>query len=335
MYAISQAYPGAEVTLLSSPGKRGAPGARELLDEASWLADVMIYYGEDLANRERRRELFSRLRARHFDLWFELPASLARLRELVRNMVVARIAGAGWGYGWRLATIRIAAQAQSEHFGFPTEVERLASIVADSGITVRNLSFPLPIGELHRERVDCLLHGTHKPIVAIAPGAKRPANRWPLDRFAKVVRHLKANFVVVVLGGTAEQKLCSELVGAVGGETLNLAGQMSLLESAELLRRCRLAICNDSGTQHLAAAVGTPCISIFSRRDFKGKWWPYGAQNVVLHKEVECHTCFLDICPFDNRCIKMIDVGEVIEAVDQLVKKSSVRSFLAGSNQAA
>ncbi|MBV8362317.1 MAG: glycosyltransferase family 9 protein [Deltaproteobacteria bacterium] len=320
MYAISQNYPRAEVTLLSSPGRRGAPGASELLEGASWLKQLIIYYSDDLASRDRRRELLSQLRASEFDIWFELPASLVRMREILRNMLVARLAGAKWGYGWQLSTIRLAAQAQSERFTFPTEVERLVSIVMASGIPVESISYPLPIREHHQQRVSSLLNSVNTPLVAIAPGAKRPTNRWPVERFAEVGRYLKDNFAILVLGGASEQKICAEVATAVGRSTLNLAGKTSLLESAEILRRCRLAICNDSGTQHLAAAVGTPCISIFSRRDLKGKWWPYGSQHTVLYKDIGCHTCFLDNCPYENRCLNMVSAPEVVGSADRLLR---------------
>ena len=68
--------------------------------------------------------------------------------------------------------------------------------------------------------------------------------------------------------------------------------------------------------QHLASAVGTPCISIFSAWQMPGKWYPYGEQNVVLRKWVPCHTCLLETCPYDNRCIKLVATDEVIAAAD-------------------
>ena len=119
----------------------------------------------------------------------------------------------------------------------------------------------------------------------MAPGAKRSLSLWPVERFVAVGQHLTTKgFRVVVLGGIADVSVCQAVAEGIAGETINLAGRTSLKESCEVLKRCSLLICNDSGVQHLASAVGTACISIFSAHDMPGKWHPYGPENVVLTK---------------------------------------------------
>ena len=236
-------------------------------------------------------------------------------------MIAARMAGARWAYGWRVNTIRWAAHAQSELFTFPNEVERLLALAAECGIPSQAAVFPLPLRDCHRRVVDELVDKNglaRQTFVAIAPGAKRSTNRWPLDRFVEVGRHLVCEgFRVLVMGGASDVEDCRTVTAAIGAGALNLAGQLSLLQSCELLKRCHLLICNDSGVQHLAAAVGTRCLSIFSFWQLRGKWRPYGSEHTVLQKWVECHTCFLDRCPYDNRCIKLIDADEVTAWADR------------------
>ncbi len=321
MYAIRQAYPNAHLTLLTSPGRRGLPGAAELLQGADWLDELFVYYLDDIATFRQRLKLVRRLRERACDIWIELPQEMAPFGTALRNMLAARLAGAGWGYGWGISTIRWAAKAQSEFLRFPNEVERLLAVVSASGIPFGEPVFPLPLSDLHRRTVDDLLSGnglTGRPLVAIAPGAKRSTNRWPLDRFAEVGRHLASRgFGVVVMGGASDLDICREVTSAVGPLAVAIAGQCTLLESTELLKRCRLLICNDSGVQHLAAAVHTPCLSLFSFWQPRGKWWPYGSEHTVVQKWVECHTCLLDTCPHDNLCINLIETDEIIAMADQ------------------
>lgn len=322
IYAIRQAYPTAHLTLLTSPGRRGLPGAAELLQGAEWLDELFVYYLDDIATLRQRLKLVRRLRERAYDVWIELsPQEVANIGTVMRNMVAARLAGAGWGYGWRLTAIRWAAKAQSEFLAFPNEVERLLAVVSGSGIPSRKVVFPLPLSDRNRRAVDDLLSGsglTDLPLVAIAPGAKRSTNRWPLDRFVAVARHVASmGFGVVVMGGASDLDICREVASAVGSSAAATAGQCTLLESAELLKRCRLLVCNDSGVQHLASAVGTPCLSIFSFRDFRGKWHPWGSRHTVVQKWVECHTCLLDTCPHENLCMKLVEVGEVIALADR------------------
>jgi ADP-heptose:LPS heptosyltransferase len=321
MHAIRQAYPDAQLSLLTSPGRKGAVGAAELLDGAKWLDELLVYHTDDFATLRQRLKLLRRLRERAYDVWIELPQNLQPMRVMLRNMVTARLAGARWAYGWRLARIRWAAQAQSELLTFPNEVERLLSVIADCGIPSQAAVFPLPISDRDRELVDEVLdHNGLAPqtLVAIAPGAKRSTNRWPLDRFAQVGRHLvREGFQVLIMGGGSDAEDCETVASSIGPGALNLAGQLSLLQSCQLLKRCELLICNDSGVQHLAAAVGTSCLSIFSFWQPRRQWWPYGSQHTVLYKWVECHTCLLDRCPYDNRCIKLIGADEVIAWADR------------------
>jgi len=327
IHAIRRAYPDAHLTLLTSPGRKGAIGAADLLEGAPWLDELDIYYAEDIKGFRQIVRFLRRLRERAFDVWIELPPDLAPIRRMLRDIFVARATGARWACGWQMGTVRVATQAQSELLTFPNEVDRLLAIVAECGIPVGETVFPLPINEHHRRYVDEILRKdglTGKPLVVIAPGAKRSTNRWPLDRFSEVGRHLVGEgFKVLVMGGATDSESCASIVSAIGPGAFSVAGKLSLLESCEMLRRCDLLICNDSGVQHLAAAVGAQCLSLFSFWQPQRKWWPYGPQHTVLQKWVECHTCYLNLCPYDNRCIKLIETDEVIAWAD---KKLDIRS---------
>src|SRR5271157_331871 len=278
LYAVRRAYPKAHLTLLTSPGKRGLPGAKELLDGVDWLDEIIVYYAEDVAGLRARLRFVRELRRRAFDVWFEVPQSLTHFTTCVRNMIAARAAGPRWAYGWRLSTIKFAARTQSEFREAPNEVESLMQIVEGAGLQRVDPAFPLPIAEEHRRKVDQLLGTAERagpPLVAIGPGAKRSTNRWPIERFAEVARHAaRRGFRIVVLGGAGELESCARIAEAAGSGAVNLAGRTSLPESCEVLRRCTLAICNDSGVQHLAAAVGKPSISLFSSWQIRGKFRP-------------------------------------------------------------
>lgn len=296
-------------------------GAVQLLEGAEWLDELFVYHSEDVATLRQRLKLLGQLRERAYDVWIELPQDLSPMRIMLRNMVSARMAGARWAYGWRVSKLRWAAQAQSELLAFPNEVDRLLAVAAECGIPSQTAVFPLPLSDRDRKVADEILDQNDlapQTLVAIAPGAKRPTNRWPLDRFAQVGRHLVSEgFRVLIMGGASDVEDCCIVTAAIGPGAVNLAGQLSLLQSCELLKRCQLLICNDSGVQHLAAAVGTRCLSIFSFWQPIGKWLPYGPEHTVLYKWVDCHTCLLNRCPYDNRCIKLIDADEVIAWADR------------------
>ena len=312
--------------MVTSPGQRDAPGARELLDGTGLVDKIVVYHSDDIAGFGGRLEFIRATRERRFDLWIELPVVAAHFWTLMRNMIVARAAGAGHGFGWRYSGLRLFAQAQSEQLDFPDEADRLLALLRDEGFEPDAPRFPLAITPEERAAVMRLLAekgAARARIVALAPGAKAEPNRWPAARFAEVGRELAMRgFNVAIVGGKGDFPLCGSIADSIGNGALNLAGRTTLRESCELLGRAALLVCNDSGVQHLAAAVGTPCVSLFSCRDFRGKWWPHGAQHVVLRKEVDCHTCLLDTCPRDNLCINLITTQEVIAAADTILGRT-------------
>jgi len=109
------------------------------------------------------------------------------------------------------------------------------------------------------------------------------------------------------------------------GRGLVAAGALRVRDSAALLERCRLFIGNDTGTMHLAASSGVPCVALFSARDEPGKWEPMGERNVVLRKSVPCAGCMLTSCDERDRlCLRLIEVEEVIDAASSLLKAHEI-----------
>ena len=243
MHAIRRAYPAAHLTLVTSPGKLGSVGARELLDGVSWIDEIVVYHAEDIATARGRLELVRNLRARRFDIWIELPAVAAPLVTLYRNLMVARSAGARWGFGWQYEP-RFAAQAQSLFLEFPDEVERLLEIVRAGGFAGGDAEFPLELSDSNRRTVTDLLGeaGVDKgaAMIAFAPGAKLEPNRWPVDRFIEVGINLAARgYAIVVLGGASDAPMCEKIAKQIGRNAASLAGKTTrprFVRSARALR---------------------------------------------------------------------------------------------------
>ena len=129
-------------------------------------------------------------------------------------------------------------------------------------------------------------------LIGIAPGSKWESKIWPEERFAEIVQRLIAELGVfpVIFGGDEDREKGDRLI-AGWKQGANAAGQLSVRESAAMLQDCRLYVGNDTGTMHLAAAVGTPCVAVFAAIDWVGKWTPFGDNNRVFRKSVECEGC--------------------------------------------
>ena len=330
LFAIRRAYPDAHLTLLTTPGKYSrSRHAEDLLSGAGWINEITTYDLDEVRTIRDRLAFGARLRARKFEAWFDLTLDRAKFTRMIRDMLLARLLGAQWAFGWRLEHVGFAAKAEAEVKDFPDEVERLAGTLRSCGIEADATSFPPLADELQGSSIQHFLRDLEvdgRARVAIAPGARRSCNRWPTDRFAAVCASLIAGGAAVFLiGGADDYPMCEQISSRSEGQATNLAGKLSLSESCALLRRCDLLICVDSGPQHLAAAVGTRCVALFSQRNQRRRWYPHGSQHLVLEGSVECHTCLLDVCPYDNRCMKQITIEQVLAAAHASLQTNSRR----------
>jgi ADP-heptose:LPS heptosyltransferase len=153
-------------------------------------------------------------------------------------------------------------------------------------------------------------------LIGFGPGSKWPSKIWPEERFASLGQRLMAEKDVfpIVFGGREERELGQRLVDK-WGRGGNAAGRLSVRQTAAALKRCRLYVGNDTGTMHLAAAVGTSCVVVMPALDWPGHWYPYGAGHAVLRRRVPCEGCLLRECKKEGmRCLKEISVADVYEA---------------------
>ena len=161
-----------------------------------------------------------------------------------------------------------------------------------------------------------------RPLIGINPGAAYGlAKRWYPDRFAELGRRLfgKWKATVIIFGRKEEQAIAKEMMQSLGSGGVDLTGETGLLQLAALLERCRLLVTNDTGTMHLAAAVGTPVVAIFGSTD-PVTTGPWGDGHVIVKREVSCSPCLKRVCPTDHRCMKLITVDEVEDVVDKKLK---------------
>ncbi|RLB31511.1 MAG: hypothetical protein DRG87_02270, partial [Deltaproteobacteria bacterium] len=102
----------------------------------------------------------------------------------------------------------------------------------------------------------------------------------------------------------------------------NLAGKTTIGELAGVLKKCNLVIGIDSATIHIAAAVGTPTVSIYGP-SAPVNWAPLGEQHLVIFKDLPCVPCRQKGCNHSgvSRCLQELEVGEVIEVLDKKISE--------------
>ena len=169
-----------------------------------------------------------------------------------------------------------------------------------------------------------------RPLLMASIGAKVDVKDWGDLNWSELLSRLGTRlreWGLAMLGTADERKRSEALLANWLGTSVNLCGELSVRESAAVLTRARVYMGHDSGPMHLAAAVGTPCVAVFSSRNLPGEWFPYGDQHRVLYHSIFCQGCRLEVCiERDKACIRSITVDQVECSVLELAKQVSATS---------
>lgn len=153
------------------------------------------------------------------------------------------------------------------------------------------------------------------------PGASSPSRRWPVTSYAEVAVELHGQgLTVVVTGSVDERPLVVALAEEAGVPVVDLSGRTDLPGLALLLRDAAVLVGNDTGTAHLAAAVGARSVTIFQPGDSR-RWGYSGPTARALTPGVACAPCAYLDCPIDFRCSRATTPTRVVAAVHELVQR--------------
>jgi ADP-heptose:LPS heptosyltransferase len=302
----------AHVTLLAGPRGRDVarllPGVDDVLVfDAPWIsADAGPV---DPAAVEA---LTARLRAGRFDAALILTSfhqSALPTALLLRLAGVPWIAAVSTDFPGSLLDVRLAEPPDDP------EPVRMLAIAAGAG-------WRLPAdddGALRLRPGLPAVPGLPERYVVVHPGADAPARAYPGDRWAEVVRLLSAaGMAVVVSGGPSERELTAVVAGATG---IDLGGRLAVAELASVVAGAEALAVGNTGPAHLAAAVGTPVVSLFAPVVPAVRWAPHTAARVVLgDQSAPCAGTRARICPVPGHpCLAGVAPADVAAAVRDLV----------------
>ncbi|WNM31091.1 glycosyltransferase family 9 protein [Streptomyces sp. Li-HN-5-11] len=159
-----------------------------------------------------------------------------------------------------------------------------------------------------------------EPYVVLHPGASVPARAWSPERCAQAVRELAAaGHKVVVTGGPGEKDLTARVSG---GRGLDLGGRTGARELAGVLAGAQAVVTGNTGPAHLAAAVGTPVVSLFAPVVPAERWRPYGVPYVLLgDQRAPCADSRARHCPIPGHpCLESVTAHDVLAAVEKVMQ---------------
>ncbi len=324
LQAIRDLYPMAEITMLV----RGQ-GSEHVIEHGG-LVDEIIRTRRDI---RETLALTWRLRRRRFDVLFStFHGGPFRCVTAFAGVPwrVGHVSSGGWRNTYDDLFNLPVAMADGEH-----EIERymrLPRLLGYRGETPRPAFYLSHEDEAAAERFlaergvapDHLLVGVQ---IDSSPGTDW--RRWPLERFAAVCNALSANHDarIVVLGSVRSFAGFDRLTAMLERPPLLGVEDMPIGPAAAVVRRCRLAICNDSGFMHIAGALGTPVVGLFGPSDFtRVSPLPYGPQHRLVRHDVPCGPCVqlagsdvAEAC-LDRICLSHITPGEVIAMAGEVLR---------------
>jgi len=184
--------------------------------------------------------------------------------------------------------------------------------------------------------------GPHDLVIALAPGAGARKRRWPIERFVELGRALVREYDarLAVVGGPEDRHLGAQLESGLGAALLNLAGRTTLRQTAAVLECCQLAVTNDSGPMHLAAAAGSRVVEISCHPEAgdtehynsPARLHPWGVPHVVVqpvHATAPCR----DSCEsLEAHCILGVETDKVWAAARGLLDAGARTDTAAGDH---
>jgi len=264
-------------------------------------------------------------RAARFDLALQVYGANPAASELTAALGARRTGG------FFVPGALRAAPDLATHLPYPLhahEVSRHLALAAHLGAPPaggEGLAFPIGAGDEAEAAGVRAAAGLDGPYAVVHPGATSPSRLWPAERFAAVADALAARGLgVAVTGVPGEEGLVRAVTAAMRAPAADLCGRTRLGGYAALLRDAELLVANDTGSAHLAAALGVPSATVFLSGD-PVRWSYADPQHAVARVQVECNPCHHLTCPIDHRCAAQLSVGQVLSAAERALAVASDR----------
>ena len=316
--AIRRTWPEAEISVLAKPW------VADIYGEGSAVDRVLIFEEPGChAGPMGKLRLAEELRRGRFQM-------AILLQNAIEAAIIARLAGipirAGYdtdARGWLLthAVHRTRAIRRVHQIDYYREMVKALGCV-DAGRD-HPLKLRPDTAVLADKRLPPPVAKENAFLIGMAPGATYgPAKRWPAEHFAAVAGELQRRYteaLLLLFGSRPDREVTDKIATALPERVLNLAGETTIREVMALIARCQVFLTNDSGLMHIAGALNVPTVAIFGSTN-PVTTSPPGTGNIIIRKPVDCSPCLKTVCPTDFRCMNLIGVEEVAEAVCRFIE---------------
>ena len=309
---IKKLYPNSEITYVTTPA------GRVVLFNNPYLKEVIAY---DKRGKNKgfkgMLNLAKQLRNKKFDITY-IP------HRYLRSSLICFLAKIPSRIGYDISEGKLFLNKKIEYRKDLHEVERLLKLL-DTECNDKKIEL-YPSKE-DKEYIDNYLkdkNTNNKKLIALAIGSKWNTKRWPIEYFNELIERLeRLDDVKIVLVGGNEEK---DLLVKYSDKTINAIGETSLLQLAELIKRCDLIVTNDSSPIHIASAFETYIIAIFGATVRELGFYPWSQNSEVIeNNSLKCRPCGLhggNECPEKHfKCMLDIKPDLVYKRILDVLKE--------------
>jgi ADP-heptose:LPS heptosyltransferase len=320
--AIRAGLPSAHLTLWASPAGAEAAGLLPEIDDVFVTRALWQDLGHLPFDPERERDVIQSLADRAFDALIVFTSFAQSPLPPAYAAYLAGVplrAGSAREFGGSVLSDVVAPPADRAH-----QVERSLHLVRELGFSVASDHLAVTISDEARDSLGLKLRlhgiGLGRPFILLHPGASCAARRYPADRFGEVGQLLyrALGWPIVISGHDRDRRLAATVASELEAAAVPLAGETSLAELSALIDRATVLVTNNTATMHLADALGTPEVVLFSGTERTEQWEPRSTPHRLLRRATPCSPCYRFECPFALPCLD-VPPRDVVSAVVDLV----------------
>ncbi|MBN8548181.1 MAG: glycosyltransferase family 9 protein [Deltaproteobacteria bacterium] len=296
---IKQAYPSARITWLVEPT------CSSLVREHALLDEVLVF------NRKQPLrgllKLISELRSRHFDVCLDLQRHF-------KSGAFSWLSGARKRIGFH--------RKDAKELNWIFQTDYIEQAPQDLAKILHYLSFlpalgitagsELRFGLAEKEQSETVkqLRSTLGPAyVVFVLGSSWQSKDWLLEGYQKLVEYVlsQSSYRIALCGDQSQITRAAAIMAKQSGDrVIDLVGKTSLVDLAYILKDASACVGPDSGPAHIAAAVGTPHVTLFGPTS-PARVAPFGSENLSLQSSLGCTPCYRKKCPgLDRLCMRLL-----------------------------
>ncbi|MDQ0203459.1 lipopolysaccharide heptosyltransferase II [Pectinatus haikarae] len=316
--AVKKTWPDCHLTWVVSPV------AADIVNDCPAIDEIIIFDRKKLNSPidflKYMKPFSARLNKRRYDISIDLQG-------LLKSALIAWLAHAAEKVGYTdmregsgIISTPLSGKNHNGHI-----VERYLDVVRRLGGNADNPVFPLGITEDNIAKARSLLFenkvNLSDPYVVLVVGANWPNKRWPASYFAELIDWCCGKKIIPLLAGAGktDRLIADKIKNLTQNNTVDLVGQTALKELAFIIKNASATVGGDTGSLHMAAALGKPAIMIMGPTD-ANRNGPYNQKNNYIEVAYDCRHCWKRKCRFNRDCLASIEPQQVINKLTAVLR---------------